>query len=173
MAERPANSETVIEIDQQQFRSVLGHYPTGVCVVTGSPEDERAAGLVVGTFTSVSLEPPLVGFFVRKRSYSWDKIRAGGRFCVNVLGADQRDLAHRFAAPTANKFEGVSHSTSQHGLPILDGVVAAIECELHDERDAGDHNIVLGKVLALNILRVADPLLFFRGQYGTFSPLTA
>ncbi len=165
------SQSALIEIDPNEFRSVLGHYPTGVCVVTGQPEGGRASGLVIGTFTSVSLDPPLVGFFAGKWSSSWPRMRSSGRFCVNVLGADQLDLAHRFSAPADDKFEGVSHSLSSNGLPILDGVVAAIECELADERDAGDHMMVLGRVIALDILRAADPLLHFRGDYGTFRPL--
>lgn len=162
---------TYIDIDPARFRSVLGHYPTGVCVVTGGREGERAAGLVIGSFTSVSLDPPLVGFFAGKWSTSWPQIRDTGRFCVNVLGADQLELAHRFSAPAHDKFAGVSHSASRHGLPVLDGAVAAIECAVEDERDAGDHLMVLGRIIALDILRSADPLLFFRGQYGTFTPL--
>lgn len=167
----PEPKESFLEIDPAQFRSVLGHYPTGVCVVTGKPDGDRAAGLVIGTFTSVSLDPPLVGFFAGKWSTSWPRMRPSGRFCVNVLGADQLDLARRFSAPADDKFEGISHSTSRHGLPILDGAVAAIECDVADEREAGDHYMILGRVIALDILRAADPLLHFRGEYGTFTPL--
>jgi 3-hydroxy-9,10-secoandrosta-1,3,5(10)-triene-9,17-dione monooxygenase reductase component len=165
------SQRTVVEIDQSHFRSVLGHYPTGVCVITGRSEGSAAAGLVVGTFASVSLDPPLVGFYPARESRSWGRIREGSRFCVNVLGADQLDLCRKFAARDDDKFVGVSHRTSERGLPILDGVVAAIECDLVDERDAGDHTMVLGRVIALEILRAADPLLFFRGQYGTFTPI--
>lgn len=162
---------TVVEIDQSHFRSVLGHYPTGVCVVTGRTDGHTAAGLVIGTFSSVSLDPPLVGFYPAVASRSWERIRADGQFCVNVLGADQIELSHKFAARGGDKFEGVSHRTSPHGLAVLDNVVATIECDIIDEREAGDHTMVLGRVLALDILRSADPLLFFRGQYGTFTPL--
>ncbi|MEO7654264.1 MAG: flavin reductase family protein [Sphingomicrobium sp.] len=171
MANPNPSESTLLEIDPTQFRSVLGHYPTGVCVVTGKPDGDRAAGLVIGTFTSVSLDPPLVGFFAGKWSTSWPRMRTSGRFCVNVLGSDQLELARRFSTPGEDKFEGISHSTSRHGLPILDGAVAAIECEVADERDAGDHLMVLGRVIALDILRTTDPLLHFRGEYGTFKPL--
>jgi flavin reductase (DIM6/NTAB) family NADH-FMN oxidoreductase RutF len=165
------SARTVVEIDQSHFRSVLGHYPTGVCVVTGRTDGRTAAGLVIGTFSSVSLDPPLVGFYPAIASMSWERIRIDGQFCVNVLGADQIELSHKFAARGGDKFEGVSHRTSPHGLAVLDDVVATIECEVVDEREAGDHVMVLGRVLALDILRSADPLLFFRGQYGTFSPI--
>lgn len=162
---------TMIEIDPAYFRSVLGHYPTGVSVVTGWRGEGEAAGLAIGTFTSVSLDPPLVGFCPAKRSGSWPLMRRFGRFCVNVLGADQLDLCEKFAAPGADKFEGVSHRLSAHGLPVLDGIIAAIECEIAAEHEAGDHHFVIGRVIALDILRAAAPLLFFQGKYGTFDTL--
>lgn len=162
---------TAIEIDPAHFRSVLGHYPTGVCVVTGWRQQGSAAGLAIGTFTSVSLDPPLVGFCPDKRSTSWPLMRRTGRFCVNVLGADQLDLAHKFSTRGEDKFNGVSHGVSVHGLPVLDGVVAAIECDIAAEHDAGDHMFVIGRVLSLETLRSAPPLLFFKGRYGTFDPV--
>lgn len=165
------NPGTMIEIDPARFRSVLGHYPTGVSVVTGWFDKDRAAGLAIGTFTSVSLNPPLVGFCPAKTSGSWVRMREFGRFCVNILGADQLDICEKFAAPGAGKFEGVAHRLSSNGLPMLDGIIAAIECEIVAEHDAGDHVFVIGRVLALDILRGADPLLFFKGKYGTFEGL--
>ena len=170
MADTPPHA-TMIEIDPSHFRSVLGHYPTGVSVVTGWRGEGEAAGLAIGTFTSISLDPPLVGFCPAKLSGSWSQMRRHGRFCVNVLGADQLDLCQQFAAPGADKFEGVSHRVSERGLPVLDGIIAAIECEIAAEHEAGDHHVVIGRVLALDILRVADPLLFFKGRYGTFETL--
>ena len=164
-------TDTPIEIDPAHFRSVLGHYPTGVSVVTGWREKDRAVGLAIGTFTSVSLDPPLVGFCPDKRSSSWPLMRRTGRFCVNVLGADQVELSHKFSARGKDKFHGVSHSLSKHGLPVLDGVVASIECDISAEHDAGDHLFVIGRVLSLEILRPAAPLLFFKGDYGTFCAL--
>ena len=164
-------TDTPIEIDPAHFRSVLGYYPTGVSVVTGWREENRAVGLAIGTFTSVSLDPPLVGFCPDKRSSSWPLMRRTGRFCVNVLGADQVDLSRKFSARGEDKFHGVSHSLSKHGLPVLDGVVASIECDISAEHDAGDHLFVIGRVLSLEILRPAAPLLFFKGDYGTFSAL--
>lgn len=167
----PTTSDTLIEIDPSHFRSVLGHYPTGVSVVSGWREKDHAAGLAIGTLTSVSLDPPLVGFCPDKRSGSWPLMRRFGRFCVNVLGADQLDLCEKFATPGADKFDGVSHRLSAHGLPILNGVIASIECDIAAEHDAGDHHFVIGRVLALDILRPGDPLLFFKGAYGTFRAL--
>jgi 3-hydroxy-9,10-secoandrosta-1,3,5(10)-triene-9,17-dione monooxygenase reductase component len=156
-------------IDPAQFRSVLGHYPTGVCVITGHGPDGRAAGMVVGSFSSVSLDPPLVAFFPDRTSSSWPLLRAGGHFCVNVLGENQRDLCRRFAARGGDKFDGVSHRISEGGLPVLDGVVAHIECTIEQELDAGDHTIVLGRVRSLGVEHRGGPLLFVKGAYGRFA----
>jgi|UniRef100_UPI0035CC7927 3-hydroxy-9,10-secoandrosta-1,3,5(10)-triene-9,17-dione monooxygenase reductase component len=161
------------EIDGATFRRVLGHYPTGVCVVTAIDADGVASGMVVGSFTSVSLAPPLVAFFPDKSSTSWPKIERAGRFCVNVLASDQRDLCRRFASKAEDKFDGLSHRVSANGSPVLDDVVAWIDCTLDAVHEAGDHFIVLGRVHELDIARPDQPLLFFRGQYGNFTPLDA
>lgn len=162
-----------VVIDGQTFRHVLGHYPTGVCVVTAIGSDGESAGMVVGSFTSVSLDPPLVAFFPDKNSSSWPKIERAGRFCVNVLASDQQDLCRAFAAKGDDKFAGISHRLSDNGSPVLDDVVAWIDCTLDAVHEAGDHYIALGLVRALDIVRPDQPLLFFRGKYGNFEPLAA
>mgnify|MGYP003712026671 CR=1 FL=1 len=163
------NSATMI--DSATFRRVLGHYPTGVCVVTASAEDGAPVGMVVGSFTSVSLDPPLVAFFPAKSSGSWPRIQQIGRFCVNVLASDQQPLCRQLAAPGPDKFAGVSHRVSDNGSPIIDNVVAWIDCSLHAVHEAGDHYIVLGEVVALEVERPDRPLLFFQGNYGAFAPV--
>lgn len=164
-AEMP-QTQIEVEIDPAHFRSVLGHYPTGVCVVTGCAKDGQASGLVVGSFTSVSLRPPLVAFFPDKGSTSWPKVRDCGHFCVNVLGEDQVELCKTFASKGGDKFCDVAHKDSEHGMPVLDGVVAYIECQIEDEIEAGDHTIVLGRVLNLQTARDVRPLLFYKGAFG-------
>lgn len=164
-------TDPVPPIDGATFRKVLGHYPTGVCVVTATGADGSPTGLAVGSFTSVSLDPPLVAFFPDKGSSSWPRIAAAGRFCVNVLGSEQEALCRRFATRGADKFAGVSHRLSAGGSPILDEVVAWIDCSLHAVHEAGDHYIVLGRVIELDLERAGKPLLFFRGRYGAFVPL--
>jgi 3-hydroxy-9,10-secoandrosta-1,3,5(10)-triene-9,17-dione monooxygenase reductase component len=161
------------QIDGANFRHVLSHYPTGVCVVTAIEADGRASGMVVGSFTSVSLSPPLVAFFPDKASTSWPKIERAGRFCVNVLASDQGELCRRFASKGEDKFAGVAHRVSTNGSPVLDDVVAWIDCTLDAVHEAGDHFIVLGRVQELDIIRPDQPLLFFRGKYGAFNPLDA
>ena len=162
-----------LAIDGRTFRHVLGHYPTGVCVVTATCADRSSAGMVVGSFTSVSLDPPLVAFFPGKSSSSWPKIERAERFCVNVLASDQQDLCRAFAAKGDDKFAGIAHRLSDNGSPILDDVVAWIDCTLYAVHEAGDHYIVLGMVRALDIVRPEQPLLFYRGKYGNFEPLAA
>ena len=157
--------------DSASFRRVLGHYPTGVCIVTAMEEGTTPAGMAVGSFTSVSLDPPLVAFFPDKRSSSWPRIERAGKFCVNVLASDQLDLCKRFAASGGDKFAGTTHRLSTNGSPILDGVVAWIDCDLHATHDAGDHLIVLGGVRELEVETPNGPLLFFQGAYGRFSEL--
>lgn len=157
--------------DSRAFRHILGHYPTGVCVITAMQAGGVPAGMAVGSFTSVSLDPPLVGFFPDRSSTSWPRIEATGRFCVNVLADDQEWLCRRFASKLENKFEEVSHRLSEAGLPILDNVVAWIDCTLHAVHEAGDHFIVLGEVHALAVERNVRPLIFFHGEYGQFTPL--
>ncbi|MFP5435935.1 MAG: flavin reductase family protein, partial [Alphaproteobacteria bacterium] len=122
-----------------------------------------------GSFTSVSLDPPLVAFFPAKSSSSWPRIEAVGKFCVNILASDQQPLCRQIAAPGPDKFAGIVHRVSANGSPILDDVVAWIDCALDAVHEAGDHYIVLGKVVALEVDRPERPLLFFQGSYGEFS----
>lgn len=163
----------MIPSDARYFRHVLGHYPTGVCVVTAVEPDGTRIGMVVGSFTSVSLDPPLIGFFPDRTSLTWPRIEAAGRFCVNILAHDQRDLCARFAARGAHKFADLSHRSSPAGLPILDGVVAWIECGLHAVHPAGDHVCVLGDVRAMVADPANAPMLFLNGGYGRFAGVVA
>lgn len=117
-------------IDPRHFRNVLGCYPTGVCVVTAAAGDGVRHAMVVGSFTSISLDPPLVGFFPDKESSSWPQIEATSRFCANILAADQSHHSARFAAKAADKFEGLEHAATPAGLPLLHDVLAWIECEI-------------------------------------------
>lgn len=157
-------------ISAAEYRHTLGHYPTGVCVITSTHHSHGPVGLVVGSFSSVSLEPPMVGFFPAVSSTSWPRIEATGRFVVNVLSRNQEGLCQRFAAKGGDKFAGLSYQLNERGLPVLDGVVAWIDCTLHAVHEAGDHVLVLGGVNALRIESSAQPLIFCRGKYGQFAP---
>ena len=153
-------------IDPSRFRRILGHYPTGVCAITSVQPDGVPTAMVVGSFTSVSLDPPLVAFFPDRGSSSWPKIEVAGRFCVNVLSDVQEGLCRTLASKDANKFDGVPHYLSALGSPVLDGALIWIDCTIHAVHEAGDHFIVLGAVHAMDIHHAGAPLLFHKGAYG-------
>jgi len=118
------------QIDNEHFRTVLGNYPTGVAVVTGLDVDRSPLGMVVGTFTSVSLDPPLVAFLPMKSSRTFKSLReASQTFCINILAADQEPICRTIASPIEKKFESVSWHASPSGNPVINGVVAWIDCE--------------------------------------------
>ncbi len=157
-------------IDPALLRETLGHYPTGVAVVTAIAEDGNPAGMVVGTFSSVSLDPPLIAFFPTKNSGSFAILRTARSFCINVLASDQEPLCRRLATGGASKFDDVSWRIGPLGSPVLEDAVSWIECTFEEIREAGDHFIVLGLVREFAIERSTLPLLFFQGGYGRFSP---
>lgn len=158
-------------IDPRHFRNVLGTWPTGVCVITSVGADGQRHGLVVGSFTSISLDPPLVGFFPDKRSGTWPLIAEAGRFCVNVLGSSQLDLCRRFAARAQDKFAELAHGHSPSGQPLLEDAIAWIDCRIERVEDIGDHLLVVGAVEALDRREDGTPLLFFRGGYHDLAGL--
>jgi 3-hydroxy-9,10-secoandrosta-1,3,5(10)-triene-9,17-dione monooxygenase reductase component len=153
------------DFDSAYFRSVLGHVPTCVVVITGLNSDAQPVGITIGSFASVSLDPPLVGFFPGVHSRSWAAIKESGKFCVNVLGAEQEQLCWTFAKEGDDKFTDVKWSSSPTGQPLLDGVIASIDCEIESETVAGDHFFVLGRVVNLHHADNADnAMVFFRGK---------
>lgn len=161
-----------MSIDAQIYRQVLGHFPTGVTVVTGMHEGEPV-GFTIGSFTSVSLEPPLVGFLPMATSDRWQKIHASGSFCVNVLSADQAALCWNFSKSSiSDPFEGVDWKPAPAtGSPAIDGAIAWIDCSIHDVVDAGDHVFVMGLIEDLAHTPAEHepaPLLFYRGKLGGF-----
>ena len=166
-------SDDVIEIDPANFRKVLGAFPTGVTVIA-AVADGRPAGLAVGSFFSVSLEPPLVGFCVQKSSGSWARIKEADHFVVNVLGEGQDGVSNQFASKMEDKFEGLDWTPAvRTGGPRLDGCLAHIDCTRWAVHDGGDHDIVIGKVEHLELDSDEDgPLIFFKGKYGKIAPLS-
>ncbi|WP_397585771.1 flavin reductase family protein [Sphingorhabdus sp.] len=152
-------------INPRHFRDVMGCHPTGVCVVTAAANDGARFGMVVGSFTSISLDPPLVGFFPDKKSTSWPRIEATGHFCANILAANQVHHSSRFASRIEDKFEGIDHRLSPHGQPLLEDVLAWIDCSIESVTEIGDHLLVVGAVRSLEKRDDGTPLLFFRGGY--------
>lgn len=157
-------------VDAVTLREVLGHYPTGVVVVTGMHPDGQPVGMVVGTFSSVSLDPALVAFMPGTGSSTYARLRECSSFVINVLAHDQTDVCRTMAIPADDKFQHVAWSASATGAPVLDDAVALIHCRPEQEVLAGDHYITLCAVDDLEIVRAVTPLLFFQGGYGGFNP---
>jgi 3-hydroxy-9,10-secoandrosta-1,3,5(10)-triene-9,17-dione monooxygenase reductase component len=151
--------------DSRRLRDVLGHFASGVTVVTAGTPD-GPIGFTCQSFSSLSLEPPLVVFAPARTSRTWPRLREMGRFCVNVLAEDQVELAQQFARSGVDKFAGVRWRPSPHGSRVLDGVVAWIDGQLWNEYDGGDHTLVVARVLDLGANPGRRPLLFHRGAYG-------
>jgi flavin reductase (DIM6/NTAB) family NADH-FMN oxidoreductase RutF len=147
------------------FRSVLGHFCTGLTVVSAI-ESGEPVGMTCQSFTSVSLDPPLVSFLPARTSTSYPRIRDAGRFTVNVLHEGQERLCQDFSIRGADKWAGVEWAPGTQGAPRLEGALAWIDCELWKELDAGDHLIVLGRVLDLQAATDGAPLLYYQGRYG-------
>ena len=166
MSEKVSAAETpgVHEIDPAIYRQVLGHFPTGVTVITAFVSD-APVGFAVGSFSSISLDPPLVGFFAGKDSSSWSHIREAGVFCVNILGDDQEVISRKFASKEADKFEGIGWKAASNGAPRIDGTVATIDCTIESILEIGDHDLCVGRVTELSIGNEGSPLVFFRGGY--------
>lgn len=152
-------------LDPSRYRTVLGHLPTGVTVVTAP----GPVGMACNSFTSVSLDPPLVSFCAGNASETWPGIREAHRFAVNVLSEAQHELGHRFAAKGINRFEGVPWHPSSGGSPLLDEALAWLDCRIEAEHAAGDHTIVIGRVLELDVAGAGSPLVFFRGDFGALA----
>ena len=154
--------------DSARFRQVLGHFPTGVCVVAAFHEG-TPVGMAIGSFFSISLEPPLVGFCAGKASSTWPKLRDAGRFCVSILGDDQEEISRRFASKDADKFAGLAWDHSPLGSPRLGGALGWIDCEMQAVHDAGDHELAVGAVADLGVAHEGNPLVFFRGGYASLA----
>ncbi|WNI23173.1 flavin reductase family protein [Streptomyces sp. ITFR-16] len=173
---RAVGDDERLPVDPGEFRRVLGHFASGVTVVTAhDPQDPGGpAGFACQSFASLSLDPPLVVFMVARTSTTWPRIARAGAFCVNILGADQGALCRGFAVSGADKFDGVAYTPSPAtGSPLLGGVPAWVDCRIQAVHTGGDHLIVVGRVAALGAAEEAGggaegPLLFHRGVFGRF-----
>lgn len=155
-------------VDTERFKDVMSRFATGVTIVTAS-EDGIPVGFTCQSFISLSIEPPLVALAPAKTSTSWPRIAQAGSFCVNVLAEGQRQLCRRFAVSGGDKFADVPwHPARSSGSPIIDGSLAWVDCGLELIHDAGDHELVIGRVLDLGVGGGA-PLLFYKSGFGTLA----
>ena len=154
---------------ESRFRQVLGHFCTGVTIITAMGES-GPAGFACQSFAALSLDPPLVLFCPSRSSATWPVIARAGHFCANVLTAGQRDLARVFGTAGVDKFAGVRWSPSPSGAPVLAGVLTWAGCAVEAVHEAGDHYVVLGRVTELGACGTEQPLLFYRGRYGMTEP---
>ena len=153
----------------RRYREVLGHFATGVTVVTAL-SDGAPVGLTCQSFMSVSLEPPLVVFSPARTSRAWPRIQRSGAYCVNFLAADQVDVANQLASRGADKFADVAWRPSpETGSPVLAGSLGYVDCRIHTVHEAGDHRLVVGRVVDLGTTDTTEALTFYRGRYGSLS----
>jgi flavin reductase (DIM6/NTAB) family NADH-FMN oxidoreductase RutF len=163
-AKPPASETEILKPEGASFRSVLGHFATGITVITAM-DDGEPVGIAANSFTSVSLDPPLVLFCAAKTSSTWPRIQRAGHFCVNVLDEHQEHVSRLFAQKGVDRFAEIDWSRTARG-PILHDVHAYLDCTIETEHDAGDHVIVVGRVHELGLTADAGPLLFYQGRYG-------
>ena len=154
------------EPDPAGFRQVLGHFCTGVTVVTAP----GPVGFACQAFAALSLDPPLVLFCPSRSSMTWPVITQAGHFCANVLADGQQELARRFGTSGGDKFAGVRWSAAPSGAPVLDGALTWVQCAVEAVHEAGDHYLVTGRVTGLGPCRAGRPLLFYRGRYAATDP---
>ncbi|GAA1776035.1 flavin reductase family protein [Actinomadura chokoriensis] len=169
----PAPSDAAAP-DPAEFRKAMAEFATGVTVITAVDGGEPV-GFACQSFASVSLEPPLILFCADKRGRSWPRIRSAGHFCVNVLGEEQRELCERFGSSRGAKFEGLDWGVSAWGAPTLPDVLLAVHAVVHDVHEAGDHEVVIGRVLDVERHDSRNgvwrrPMVFFRSRFGVGEP---
>lgn len=154
-----------MSFDSNEFRTVLGHFATGVTVVTTHDGEGNFFGLTANAFSSVSLDPPLVVVCVDKRAESLGAIEASGAYNVNILSKEQEPLSRAFAKSGEDKFAGLAYEVASNGAPILKDSLGHLVCTVDQRVEAGDHVLFIGRVTELAMDHEANPLLYFRGGY--------
>ena len=158
--------------DARSFRDALGWFATGVTVITTVAADGAPVGITANSFSSVSLDPPLVLFSLARKAYSLKAFQDAGRFAINVLAADQAKVSNRFATALTEKWQGLKYECWSSGCPMITGALASFDCVTHAMYDGGDHVIMVGRVLQLWRMGEGEPLVFCRGLYQRLEPPT-
>jgi flavin reductase (DIM6/NTAB) family NADH-FMN oxidoreductase RutF len=154
-----------LSVSEDEFRAVLGRFPSGVTVVTTTDESGADQGMTVSAFCSVSLHPPLVLVSIEKTASAYKALTTSAGFVVNVLSARQEQVARRFAIVDIDRFDGIGFTRSSQGYAVLDDVLGVIECTRQQLYDGGDHTIIIGQVEAMRA-ETGTPLLYYRGGYA-------
>ncbi len=157
-----------LEPDSSTMRTVLGHFATGIILVTAI-DDGEPVGMACNSFTSVSLDPPLVLFCAAKSSSTWPRIERAGAWAANIVGEDGEQMCRAFAERGADRFSGVGYSKGLSGAPLIDDALGYVDCRTEAVHEAGDHVVVVGRVLGLGYAPEGMPLLFYRGGYGRYT----
>jgi flavin reductase (DIM6/NTAB) family NADH-FMN oxidoreductase RutF len=154
-------------MDSRRFRNALGQFPTGVAVATARTAAGQPIGMTMTSFNSVSLDPPLVLFSVRRQAQSFTMWQEIDRYAINVLNEEQEQLSNQFARSKGDKWEGISPLTGETGVPMLPNAAVVFECATHARFDGGDHEIFVAHVIAMHEHSVnrGRPLVFFEGRY--------
>jgi flavin reductase (DIM6/NTAB) family NADH-FMN oxidoreductase RutF len=154
-----------MSVDQSTFRAVLGRFATGVTIVTALDKRKRDVGMTVSAFSSVSLDPPLVLFCIDHSASVYSALSRTNHFIANILSDGQEALARRFADSDTNRFDGVGYERGQNGAAVLFDVLGYVECEVVARHEAGDHDVIVGRVDAAEAFD-GRPLLYYRGGYA-------
>ncbi|MFC7401855.1 flavin reductase family protein [Citricoccus sp. GCM10030269] len=168
MTARSLEHRGLEQVDSGRFREVVGHFATGVTVIS-TRLGERSFGTTASSVASLSVDPPMMLACLNRGSATHGAVSQTGRFAVNVLSTDQAGLARAFAQKGDDKFQGVAHALGAQGMPLLDGALAALECEVTEVATGGTHTVFMGRVLSAEA-RPGRPLAYFRGQLGTLHP---
>jgi len=160
-------------VSPQMFRATMGRFATGVTIITSAGEGGALVGMTVNSLTSVSLDPCLLLVCLKRGSITGAAIRARRSFAVNLLAADQADLALRFARPVEDRFAGLGVALTDQGVPLIDGAAAHIVCDLHSITEIGDHDVIFGQVTRSVHDNAAEPLVFRGGGFGRYTPVPA
>lgn len=164
------NDNPTVDFDSRALRDAFGCFATGITIVSTVNNAGEFFGLTANSFTSLSLDPPLVLFCLDYKALSFDAFQEADHFVVNVLGEGQEELSAHFARSSMDKWNGVAYETWETGCPVLPGSIAALECQTVARHEGGDHLIIVGEVERMCYEEgEAKPLIYFKGQYGGVS----
>jgi flavin reductase (DIM6/NTAB) family NADH-FMN oxidoreductase RutF len=155
-----------MSFDSREYRDALGHFATGICIVTAAPEDEQPFGMTVNSFSSVSLDPPLILWSLQNNSECFASFEKSNTFGVNILASDQQPLSDFYAQKGDHNLEQDHYRLGKTGCPVLRGVLTSLECRIWARYPGGDHTILVGEVIAMEAQPDGQPLIFHKGQYG-------